>query len=68
MRDLGVSRYGIDGEIGGKVRFHCVIPLAGRRAVGQHFEGEGDDEIEAARAALRRIALSRTTESTAAAP
>ena len=24
------------GEPGGRVRFHCVIPLAGRRAVGQH--------------------------------
>src|SRR5262249_60778117 len=59
LRDLGVSRYGVEGEPAGRVRFHCVIPLAGRRAVGQHFEGEGDDELQAARAALRRGALSR---------
>jgi hypothetical protein len=62
LRTLGVSRYGIDGEPGGRVRFHCVIPLAGRRAVGQHFEAEADDELQAARAALRRIALWRASE------
>ena len=62
MRDLGVARYGIEGEPGGRVRFHCVIPLAGRRAVGQQFEAEADDEIEAARTALRRVALWRATE------
>jgi hypothetical protein len=62
MKALGVTRYGIDGELGGRVRFHCVIPLAGRRAVGQQFEAEGDDAIEAARAALRRVALWRATE------
>lgn len=68
LRVLGVSRYGIDGETGGRVRFHCLIPLAGRRAVGQHFEAEGDDEIQAARAALRRVALWRATEADAPAP
>ena len=31
LRDLGVAQYGIDGEPNGKVRFHCIIPLAGRR-------------------------------------
>jgi hypothetical protein len=62
MRTLGVARYGIEGEPDGRVRFHCVIPLAGRRAVSQHFEADGDDEIEAAQAALRRIALWRATE------
>jgi hypothetical protein len=63
MRSLGVSRYGIEGEPGGRVRFHCVIPLAGRRAVGQQFEAEGDDDLQAARAALKRVALWRATES-----
>jgi len=62
LRALGVSRYGIDGEPNGRVRFHCVIPLAGRHAVGQHFEAEADDELQAARAALRRIALWRASE------
>jgi hypothetical protein len=62
MRALGVARYGIEGEPDGRVRFHCVIPLAGRRAVGQQFEAEGGDEIEAAQTALRRVALWRATE------
>jgi hypothetical protein len=62
MRDLGVSRYGVEGEPGGRVRFYCLIPLAGRRAVAQQFEAEGDDEIQAARTALRRVALWRATE------
>ena len=62
LKVRGVSRYGTDGEPGGRVRFHCLIPLAGRRAVGQHFEAEGDDEFQAARAALRRVALWRATE------
>lgn len=68
MRALGVSRYGIEGEPAGRVRFHCVIPLAGRRAVGQHFEAEGDDDLQAARAALKRVALWKATEAGAAAP
>jgi hypothetical protein len=59
MRALGVSRYGIEGEPGGRTRFYCIIPLAGRRAVGQQFEAEGDDELEAARTALRRVVLWR---------
>jgi hypothetical protein len=62
MRDLGVSRYEIDGEPGGRARFRCLIPLAGRRAVGQQFEGEGDDDFQAAEAALRRVALWKATE------
>jgi hypothetical protein len=62
MRELGVGRYGIEGELGGRVRFHCVIPIAGRHAVGQQFEAEGDDELQAARTALRRVALWRATE------
>jgi hypothetical protein len=63
MRALGVARYGIEGEPDGRVRFHCTIPLAGRRAVSQQFEADGDDEIQAAQMALRRIALWRATES-----
>jgi hypothetical protein len=66
MRALGVSRYGIDGEPGGRVRFHCVIPLAGRRAVSQHFEAEADDDLQAARAALKRVALWKATDEGAA--
>jgi hypothetical protein len=62
MREAGVSRYWIEGEPGGVSRFRCVIPLAGRQAVGQQFEAEGDDEIQAAEAALRRVALWRATE------
>lgn len=62
MTALGVSRYGIEGEPNGRVRFHCVIPLAGRRAVAQQFEAEGDDDLQAAEAALRRVALWRATE------
>jgi hypothetical protein len=62
MSALGVSRYGIEGEPGGRVRFHCLIPLAGQRAVAQQFEADGDDEWQAAETALRRIALWRATE------
>jgi hypothetical protein len=68
MRALGVARYGIEGEPGGRVRFHCLIPLVGRRAVGQQFEAEGNDEIQAAQAALRRVALWRATEGEHATP
>jgi hypothetical protein len=62
MRTLGVSRFGVEGEPAGRVRFYCVIPLAGRRAVGQHFEAEADDALQAARAALKRVALWRASE------
>jgi hypothetical protein len=62
MKDLGVSRYWIEGEPAGAVRFRCVIPLAGERAVSQQFEAEADDEIQAAEAALKRVALWRAVE------
>jgi hypothetical protein len=62
LKAAGVSRYGMEGEPGGRVRFQCVIPVVGRRAVGQHFEAEGDDELQAARAVLKRITLWRATE------
>ena len=62
MQSLGVSRYTMDGEPGGRVVFSCLIPLAGRQAVAQRFEADGDDMIHAAQAALRRIALWRATQ------
>lgn len=62
MAELGVRRYWVEGEPLGMVRFRCVIPLAGERAVGQQFEAEGDDELQAAEAVLRRIALWKATE------
>ena len=68
MSALGVSRYRIEGEPGGRVRFSCIIRLAGRRAVAQHFEAEGDDELQAAETALRRVDLWRATENPGPAP
>ena len=65
MQELGVTRYWIEGEPNGPARFRCVIPLAGGRAVGQHFEAEADDELQAADAALRRIALWRAAAASA---
>jgi hypothetical protein len=62
MRELGVGRYWVEGQPDGPVRFHCIIPLAGTHAVGQHFEAEGEDDLQAAEAALRRVALWRATE------
>ena len=64
MKELGVTRYEVEGETSGRSRFRCLIPLAGRRAVGQQFEGEGDDDFQAAESALRRVALWRATEQT----
>jgi hypothetical protein len=64
MQSLGVSRYDIEGVPGSRVVFSCLIPLAGRQAITQRFEAEGDDVIQAARAALRRIALWRATQTT----
>ncbi len=62
MRSMGVIRYTIDGDLGGRVVFSCLIPLAGRQAVAQRFEADGDDIIQATEAALRRIALFRATQ------
>lgn len=61
MQSLGVTHYTIDGQPGGRVVFSCLIPLAGRQAVSQRFEAEGDDDFQAAQAAMRRIALWRAT-------
>lgn len=57
----GVSRYTIEGTPGGPVTFACLIPIAGRQAVSQRFEAEGDDEIQAAQAVLKRINLWRAS-------
>ena len=59
MQTLGVSRFSVEGEAGGRVVFSCLIPLAGKQAVTQRFEAEGADPITAAQAAFRRIALWR---------
>ncbi|MFI5454756.1 MAG: hypothetical protein ACHRXM_04835 [Isosphaerales bacterium] len=62
MQSLGVSRFTIEAEPGGRVVFSCLIPLAGRQAIAQRFEAEGDDMVQAAHAALRRIGLWRATQ------
>jgi hypothetical protein len=62
LREAGVSRYWIEGEIGGGVRLRCLIPLAGQRAVGQQFEADGDSESQAAENVLRRIVLWKASE------
>ncbi len=62
MQSLGVTRFTVDGDPGGRVLFSCLIPLAGRQAVSQRFEAEGDDVVGAAQAALRRVALWRATQ------
>jgi hypothetical protein len=61
MKALGVARYTIEGEADGHVRFSCVIPVEGLKAVGHHFEAEADDEYQAAEAALKRVALWKAT-------
>lgn len=61
LQSLGVTRYMIEGEPGGRVVFSCLIPLAGRQAVSQRFEAEADDEFQAAQVAIRRISLWRAT-------
>jgi hypothetical protein len=63
MQTLGVSHFTVEGEPGGHVIFACLIPLAGRQAVSQRFESSGDDVIQAARAALRRVVLWRAAQS-----
>jgi len=62
LQALNVSRFTIEGEPNGRVLFSCLIPLAGRQAVAQRFEAEGDDVIQAMQATLRRIALWRATQ------
>ncbi|MFO0889609.1 MAG: hypothetical protein U0790_10780 [Isosphaeraceae bacterium] len=66
LHALGVSRYTIEGQPNGRVSFACLIPLAGRQAVCQRFEAEGADEMQAAKAAIRRIGLWRATRPSSA--
>lgn len=62
MQVLGISKFTIEGQPGGRVVFACLIPMAGRHAVSQRFEAEGEDAVAAARAALRRVALWRAAQ------
>ncbi len=62
MKSLGVTRYTIEGETDGQVRFSCVIPVDGLKAVGHQFEAEADDEYHAAEAALKRVTLWKATQ------
>ncbi len=62
LAEQGVRHYWIDAEPAGGARVRCVIPLAGEHAVGQQFEAEGDDELQAAEAVLKRIALWKAVE------
>ncbi len=63
MQTLGVTRFTIEGKPGGPIIFACLIPVAGRQAVTERFEAEGDDVIHAAQSTLRRIVLWRATQS-----
>lgn len=64
MQRLGVSKYTLEGETGGRVVFSCLIPVAGRQAIAQRFEAEGSDLSQAAEATLRRIILWQATQAT----
>ena len=63
MQTLGVSRFTVEGKPGGSIVFACLIPVAGRQAVAERFEAEGDDVIRTAQSVLRRIVLWRATQS-----
>ena len=41
----GRQPFTIEGQPGGRVVFSCLIPLAGRQAVAQRFEAEGEDAV-----------------------
>jgi hypothetical protein len=62
MKTLGVSRFTIEGDTGGRVVFACLIPIAGRQAITQRFEAVGGDPVEVAEATLRRIVLWRAAQ------
>ena len=57
LKTLGVSRYIIEGSPNGHVNFTCLIPVAGRQAISEQFQGEGDNEFQAVQVAIRRITL-----------
>lgn len=65
LTSQGVTRYRVEVDLDGKTHFSCVIPVAGQRAVGQHFEADGDDEFQAAETALKRIVLWKASEAEA---
>ena len=46
MQSFGATRFTIEGKPGGPVVFACLIPVAGRQAVTERFEAEGDDIIK----------------------
>jgi hypothetical protein len=62
MQALGISRFTIEGQPGGRVVFSCLIPVAGRQAVAERFEAEGEDGLRAVQAGLRRVALWRAAQ------
>jgi len=62
LQSLNVSRFTIEGEPTGRVLFSCLIPMAGRQAVTQRFEADGDDVVQAVQATVRRIMLWRATQ------
>jgi hypothetical protein len=62
MKDLGIVRFWFEGEVGGRARYRCVVPVIGDQVISQHFEAEGDTVFAAARAALRRVALWRAAQ------
>lgn len=62
LKEQGVSRFWIEGEPGGPVRFRCIVPLVGRATVSQQFEFEAADVLAAADLAVRRITLWKATE------
>jgi hypothetical protein len=62
MKALGVSRFTIEAEPGGRVTFSCLVPMVGSQAVAQRFEAEGEELIPVIRAALRRIVLWQATD------
>src|SRR5262249_20913280 len=63
MQSLKVSRFTIEGKPGGPIVFSCVIPVAGRQAVAERFEAEGNDVVHAAQAVLGRIVLWHASQS-----
>jgi hypothetical protein len=62
MSDLGVLRYWAEGDSEGRVRFRCLIPVGGQGTVGQLFEAEGEDLLDAADRALRRAMVWKAAE------
>lgn len=62
MKNLGVTRYWVEGTPGGTVTFRCVAHPDGPDSADRQFEAEADDESQAAESALRRVAVWRAAE------